>query len=145
MTNQLSHRCAVECFEVLWTSVNKYGPYATGRLEDSGRQNDAKMSRKTVHSRSWVTFFRHSAVLSLPAVLLRKVPNDGMVREPAERIHLCRRHKVSYDGVPLRIRRLGLVKNLYQDIGLTSLSCQWYWGRWQVQPISYFWWKFGFI
>ena len=31
------------------------------------------MSRETVHSRSCETFFRHSAVLSLPAVILRKV------------------------------------------------------------------------
>ena len=49
------------------------GAYATGRLEDSGRQNDEKMWRETVHSQSYATFFRHSAVLSLPAVLLRKV------------------------------------------------------------------------
>ena len=32
------------------------------------------MSRETVHSRSYATLFRHSAVLSLPAVLLRKFP-----------------------------------------------------------------------
>ena len=32
-----------------------------------------KKSRETVHSRSCATVFRHSAVLSLPAVLLRKV------------------------------------------------------------------------
>ena len=36
-----------------------------------------KMSRKTRNAQSRATFFRHSAVLSLPAVLLRKVPNDG--------------------------------------------------------------------
>ena len=48
-------------------------PYATGRLEDSGHQNDEKMSRETVHSRSCVTFFRYSAVLRLPADLFRKV------------------------------------------------------------------------
>ena len=46
---------------------------ATGRLEDSGRQNDEKISGETVHSQSYATFFRHSAVLSLPAVLLLKV------------------------------------------------------------------------
>ena len=50
------------------------GPNATERLEDSGRQNDGKMSRKTGNAQSRATFFRHSAVLSLPAVLLRKVP-----------------------------------------------------------------------
>ena len=48
-------------------------PYATGRLEDSGRQSDEKMLRETMHSRSCATFFCHSAVLGLPAVLLRKV------------------------------------------------------------------------
>ena len=47
--------------------------YATGRLEDSGRQNDEKMSRKIANAQSRATFFRHSAVLSLPALLLRKV------------------------------------------------------------------------
>ena len=34
-----------------------------------------KMWRETVHCRSW-PFFRHSAVLSLTAVLLSKVSND---------------------------------------------------------------------
>ena len=38
---------------------------ATGRLEDSGRQNDEKKSGETVHSQSYATFFRHSAVLSV--------------------------------------------------------------------------------
>ena len=33
------------------------------------------MWRETVHSQSFATLFRHSAVLSLPAVLLRKLPN----------------------------------------------------------------------
>ena len=47
--------------------------YATGRLEDSGRQNDENMSRKIGNAQSRATFFRHSAVLSLPAVLLRKL------------------------------------------------------------------------
>ena len=46
-----------------------------GRLEDSGRQNDEKMSRKIGNAQSRATFFRHSAVLSLPAVLLRKLAN----------------------------------------------------------------------
>ena len=50
-----------------------YG-YATGRLEDSGRQNDEKISRKTGNAQSRETFFRHSAVLTLPAVQLRKIP-----------------------------------------------------------------------
>ena len=52
--------------------------HATGQLEDSGRraQKDEKMSRETVHSRSCATFFRHSAVRSLPAVLLREVSNQ---------------------------------------------------------------------
>ena len=34
------------------------GPYAKGRLEDSGWQNDEKMSRGTVHSLSCAPFFR---------------------------------------------------------------------------------------
>ena len=50
------------------------GAYATGRLEDSGRQNDEKMSRKIGNAQSRATIFRHSAVLSLPAVLLHKLP-----------------------------------------------------------------------
>ena len=36
------------------------------------------MSGKTGNAQSRATFFRHSAVLSLPAVLLRKVPNEPM-------------------------------------------------------------------
>ena len=34
------------------------------------------MWRETVHSQSYTTFFRHSAVLSLPAVLLRELASD---------------------------------------------------------------------
>ena len=47
--------------------------YATARLEDSG--GHAKMSRETLHSQPYSTLFRHSAVLSLPPVLLRKLTN----------------------------------------------------------------------
>ena len=43
-------------------------------MEDSGRQNDEKKSRKIGNAQSRATFFRHSAVLSLPALLLRKLP-----------------------------------------------------------------------
>ena len=50
------------------------GAYATGRLEHSGRENDENLWRETVHSQSYATFFRHSAVLSLLAILLRKLP-----------------------------------------------------------------------
>ena len=50
------------------------GAYTTGQLEDSGRQNDEKKSRKIRNAQSRVTFFRHPSVLSLPAVLLRKLP-----------------------------------------------------------------------
>ena len=39
-------------------------------------QNDEKMSRKIGNAQSNPTFFRHSAVLSLPGVLLHKVPNN---------------------------------------------------------------------
>ena len=37
------------------------------------------MSRKIGNAQSRATFFRHSAVLRLPAVLLRKLPNDSFV------------------------------------------------------------------
>ena len=48
--------------------------YKAGRLEDSGRQkSDEKLWRETVHSQSYATFFRHSADLSIQAVLLRKL------------------------------------------------------------------------
>ena len=40
---------------------------------DSGRQNGKKMSRKTGNAQYGATVFRHCAVLSLQAVLLRKV------------------------------------------------------------------------
>ena len=33
------------------------------------------MCSETVYSQSYATFFRHSAILSVPAVLLRKLPN----------------------------------------------------------------------
>ena len=64
-----------DCFDIGVGAVTFFcwRPYATGRLEDSGHQNDEKMSRETVHSRSCVTFFRYSAVLRLPADLFRKV------------------------------------------------------------------------
>ena len=50
------------------------GAYAKGRLEHSGRENDDKMSRRIGNAQSRATFFRHSAVLSVPAVPLRKLP-----------------------------------------------------------------------
>ena len=40
-------------------------------------QNDEKMWRDTVHSQSYATSFRHSAVLSVTAVLLHKLPITG--------------------------------------------------------------------
>ena len=39
------------------------------------------MSRETVHSQSYATFFRHFAVLSLPTVVLRKLPIDEWQRD----------------------------------------------------------------
>ena len=42
------------------------------------------MSRKTGNAQSRATFFRHSAVLSLPAVLLRKLPIEGVTTAPSE-------------------------------------------------------------
>ena len=53
----------------LCNHMSEQRPYATGGLEDSGRRNDEKMSRETLHSQSYATFFHRSAVLSLPAVL----------------------------------------------------------------------------
>ena len=66
------------------------GAYATGRLEHSLGQNDEKMSRKIGNGQSLATFFRHSAALILPAVLLLKLPNSS--HEPAiptDRISKC--------------------------------------------------------
>ena len=77
--------------EYMWRTRSRSSSYLSSRIslissrcicvcnrdltQQDGWKNDAKMSRETVHSRSCATFFRHSAVLSLPAVLLRKVPN----------------------------------------------------------------------
>ena len=59
------------------------GAYATGQLEDSRRRNNEKMWRVAVHSQSYATFFPHSAVVSVPAVLLRKLPiTNKTVYEP---------------------------------------------------------------
>ena len=46
----------------------------SSELSHSGRQNYEKMSRKVMNAQPRATFFRHSAALSLPAVLLRKLP-----------------------------------------------------------------------
>ena len=43
----------------------------------TGLKNDEKISRKNGNAQYQATFFRHSAVLSLPAVLLRKVSKDN--------------------------------------------------------------------
>ena len=52
----------------LLTQSYYWRPYATGRLEGE------KMSRKDGNPQSRAIFFRNSAVLSHPAVLLRKIP-----------------------------------------------------------------------
>ena len=59
------------------------GAYATGRLEHSGRQNDEKVLRKIGYAQFFATFFRHSTVLSHPAVLLFKLPlsSEGLTLE----------------------------------------------------------------
>ena len=53
------------------------------------------MSRETGNAQSRATFFRHSAVLSLPAILLRNVPNNarntGRIKGRSE----CFRHRAS--------------------------------------------------
>ena len=60
-------------------SNNVSATIATLRNRTAGRLRTAewriKMSRKTGNAQSRAIFFRHSAVLSLPAVLLRKVAN----------------------------------------------------------------------
>ena len=59
--------------------------------QDDWKTQDGRMTKKVspdiVHSRSSVKFLRHSAVLSLTAVLLRKVSNDLLpsARAAAER------------------------------------------------------------
>ena len=54
--------------------LNHYRPYATGRWEDSGWQNDKKISHKTGNAQSRATFFHHSAMLGVPAILLCMLP-----------------------------------------------------------------------
>ena len=45
---------------------------------------------ETVRSQSYATLFRHCAVLSVPAVLLRKLPNSSHDPAiPTERISKC--------------------------------------------------------
>ena len=51
--------------------------------QDGWKTQDSKTAKKmwrgTVHSQSYTTLFRHSAVLSVPAVLLRKLRiDDGL-------------------------------------------------------------------
>ena len=83
------------------------GAYTNGRLADSGRQNDDKMSRKLGNAQSRITFFHHSAVLSLPAVLLRKLPNSSHDPSiPTVRISKCCAEAFIckfIDGIKLRI------------------------------------------
>ena len=64
-----------DCPGGAWAVLELTGTYATGWLVDSGRQNDEKMSCKIGNAQSRATFFRHSAVLNLPAVLMPKLPN----------------------------------------------------------------------
>ena len=59
-------------------------------MEHSGQQNDEQMSRKVGNAQSRATFSRHSAVWSLPAVLLRMLPNSSYDPAiPIERISKC--------------------------------------------------------
>ena len=43
---------------------------------------------ETVHSQSHTTFFRHSAILSVPAALLRKLSNDDLGMEQSSIIRM---------------------------------------------------------
>ena len=80
-----------EKFCLQLTSGRSPKVYSTGRLAHSGRQNDEKMSHKIRNAQSRAKFFRHSSVLSLPAVLLCKLPKSS--HEPAmiptERMSKC--------------------------------------------------------
>ena len=64
--------------------------------KDSEGQNDEKMWRETEYSQPYVTFFRHSAALSVPAVLLRKLPIIGTrKRQTATPVNKINSEKVS--------------------------------------------------
>ena len=67
-----------KCFEIairVGTGEVLFATLETLRNRTAGivTTNDEKMSGENVHSRSCATFFLHSDVVSLPAVLLRKV------------------------------------------------------------------------
>ena len=49
--------------------------------QKDGCKADEKMSRKTWNVQSRATFFRHSAVLSVTAVLLRRLPTESDARQ----------------------------------------------------------------
>ena len=52
-----------------------------------------------MHSQSYATFFRHSAVLSLPAVLMRKLPVIGTrKRQTATSVKINNRSKLITKG-----------------------------------------------
>ena len=50
------------------------------------------MSRKIGNAQSRATFFRHSAVLSLPAVLLRKLANSELTQQDGWKTQLGRQN-----------------------------------------------------
>ena len=60
-----------DIFRDAWISHRAFYTPATGRLKHSERSQDGRMTKNVAQPRA--TVFRHSAVLSLPAVLLRKV------------------------------------------------------------------------
>ena len=66
------------CEDIKGIVVPDIGPKSFGTFEKQapGRQNDEKMSRKIGNAQSLALLFRHSAVLSLPAVRLCKVTNN---------------------------------------------------------------------
>ena len=104
----------------LHSSINK-GAYAIGR------QDDEKMSRKIGNAQSRATFFRHSAVLSLPAVLLRKLPNGC---HTANVYYVTINYPPSSDMFPRRfqVETRGLGMNTFQFFStchlITILSCR---------------------
>ena len=86
------------------------------------------MSRMTGDAQSRATCFRHSTVLSLPAVLLRKVSNDGKMSRETVHSHCYAtffRHSavLSLSAVQLRKVSIDLCKNLLHERGMRI-------GRW---------------
>ena len=64
-----------DCPGGAWAILELTGALRNRMVGRLGRQNDEQMSCTIGNAQSRATFFRHSAVLNLPAVLLPKLPN----------------------------------------------------------------------